>query len=86
MQWTLRTMLVVMAGLGCTLAGATAFGIAVTLTSLVISCGACFAYSRLENGRRRRRALFALTGFTLAALYIGTFIAFRVFRDRKSVV
>ena len=80
MQWTLRRMLFVMAGIGYAIAGVTTFGIAATVTSMGILCAAWFACSRIANCRRTRAMLFMFVGSTVLALYLGTFASFRVFR------
>jgi hypothetical protein len=80
MQWTLRTMLLVTAGVGYCIAGVTTFGIVATTTSIAILGAAWFVNSRMTNGRRGWPKRLALAGVTVVILYVGTFLVFRLFR------
>ena len=80
MKWTLRSMLLLMAGVGYSIAGVTTFGIATTITSIVITGIAWFVHSRVINDRQRWPRTLILLGVTVVVLYVGTFITFRIFR------
>jgi hypothetical protein len=73
-------MLMVTAGVGYCIAGSTAFGIVATSTSIAILGVAWFVNSRMTNGRRGWPKRWALAGGTVVILYVGTFLAFRLFR------
>ena len=81
-QWTLRSTFFVITGIGFLLAGATTFGIAVSLTSLIILGVGGFVYvrTRMNPQRNRTLPLASVVSMTLAVLYVATFISFRVFR------
>lgn len=80
MQWTLRSMLLAMAGIGYFIAGVTTFGFAATITSIVTLSIAWALHSRMTHRGRGWPQSLALAGVTVVILYVGTFLAFRIFR------
>ena len=80
MQFTLRRMLCVITGIAIAIIGIPIFGIAATITALTIPSAGFLAYSKLPTERRNASIRIALIGTTMLALYVGTFLSFRVVR------
>ena len=78
-QFSLRAFLASIALIACCL-GWAKIGVAVTCVMLVIAATARLLYLRVPQDRRSLSLRAGTLALTLAALYLGSFAAFRVFR------
>jgi hypothetical protein len=79
-QFSLRAVLGVIALVAFSLSSGMRFGVAVTATVLFIVVASFLLSSRIPQHRRSPSVCIAVCAVTMLAIYLGSFVAFRVFR------